>query len=76
MQIEIQSRQQRIGKASISRCIAWAVLPCLMIPAGSWGQVQRDKRPTGLDELQSLLFPLSLPLSTHTKSSVCRRATG
>ena len=49
MQIEIQSRQQRIGKASISRCIAWAVLLCLMIviPAGSWGQVPRDKRPGG-----------------------------
>jgi hypothetical protein len=49
MPIEIQARQQRIGKASVLRRISWAVLLCLMIviPAGSRAQAERDKRPTG-----------------------------
>jgi hypothetical protein len=48
MRIEIQARQQRTAKNSIPRRIGWAVLLCLMavVPAGSWGQVQRDMRPT------------------------------
>jgi hypothetical protein len=49
MRIAIQARQQRIGKASIPRCIGCAVSLCLMIviPIGSWSEVQRDTRPTG-----------------------------
>ena len=62
MRIAIQARQQRIGKASIPRCIGCAVSLCLMIviPTGSWSQVQRETRPTGSELTSEPAIPAIL----------------
>jgi hypothetical protein len=62
MRIEIQARQQRIGKANVLRRISWAVLLCLMIviPAGSRAQAERDKRPAGSELASAPAVPAIL----------------